>query len=86
MRTLEGGFLFGRASDVGGNIEGIHDQSGSAAGLLIDAAKTIRAEILDTLDRDVPAFHEFHRTRQRRVLSDNDSAKPASKFTLPRSD
>ena len=51
VRTLSGGFLFGRASDVGGNIEGIHDQRGSPAGLLIDEAKTIRDEILDTLSR-----------------------------------
>jgi hypothetical protein len=51
VRTRDGGFLFGRASDIGGNIEGIHDQRGSPAGLLIDEAKTIRDEILDTLSR-----------------------------------
>ena len=51
VQTASGGFLFGRASDVGGNIEGIHDQRESPAGLLIDEAKTIRDEILDTLSR-----------------------------------
>jgi len=50
VRTGADGFLFGRASDVSGNIEGMHDQVGSPAALLIDEAKTIRNEILDTLD------------------------------------
>jgi hypothetical protein len=59
VRTPEGGFLFGRASDVSGNIEGIHDQVGSPAGLLIDEAKTIKAEILDTLERCVTTFRLF---------------------------
>jgi len=30
VRTTSGGFLFGRASDVGGHVEGIHDPAGSA--------------------------------------------------------
>ena len=51
MRSSAGGFLFGRASDVGGYIEGIHNQVGSPAGLLIDEAKTLKADILDTLER-----------------------------------
>jgi len=51
VRTRVGGFLFGRASDVSGYIEGIHDQYGSPAGLLIDEAKSIRDEVLDTLSR-----------------------------------
>jgi hypothetical protein len=46
--TPSGGFLYGRASDVAGFVEGIHDQHGSPAGLLIDEAKSIRDEILDT--------------------------------------
>ena len=49
VRTPAGGFLFGRASDVSGYIEGIHDQYGSPAGLLVDEAKSIRDEVLDTL-------------------------------------
>jgi hypothetical protein len=59
LRTREGGFLFGRASDVGGHIEGIHDQAGSPAGLLIDEAKTIRTEIFDTLERCHVTFRLF---------------------------
>ena len=31
LRNREGGFLFGRATDTGGNIEGIHDQPDSPA-------------------------------------------------------
>jgi phage terminase large subunit len=59
VRTPLGGFLFDRASDVSGNIEGIHDQVGSLAALLIDVAKTIRSEILDTLERCVTTFRLF---------------------------
>jgi phage terminase large subunit len=51
VRTPEGGFLFGRSSDVSGHIEGIHDQYNSPAGLLIDEAKSIPDQILDTLAR-----------------------------------
>jgi hypothetical protein len=36
VRNRDGGFLFGRSSDVGGFVEGIHDQHDSRAGLLID--------------------------------------------------
>ena len=32
LRTPSGGFLYGRASDVAGFVEGIHDQHGSPAG------------------------------------------------------
>jgi hypothetical protein len=39
--TPSGGFLYGRASDVAGFVEGIHDQHGSPAGLLIDEAKSL---------------------------------------------
>ena len=45
-RTPQGGFLFGRATDTGGNIEGLHDQTSSPAAILVDEAKSIRAEIL----------------------------------------
>ena len=50
-RTLQGGFVFGRSSDVSGHIEGIHDQYNSPAGLLIDEVKSIPDQILDTLSR-----------------------------------
>jgi phage terminase large subunit len=59
VRTPENGFLYGRASDVSGHIEGVHDQVGSPAGLLIDEAKTIKSEIIDTLDRCVTTFRLF---------------------------
>ena len=71
LRTPRGGFLFGRATDTGGNIEGLHDQPDSPAGLLVDECKSIRADVLDALSRchttsrlfmssTGPAFGEFH--------------------------
>src|SRR6266481_7840523 len=71
LRTPSGGFLFGRATDTGGNIEGLHDQPDSPAGLLVDECKSIRADVLDALSRchttfrlfmssTGPAFGEFH--------------------------
>jgi phage terminase large subunit len=59
VRTPAGGFVFGRSSDVAGFVEGIHDQHGSPAGLLIDEAKSIRDEILDTLSRCHTTFRLF---------------------------
>jgi hypothetical protein len=59
IRNTSGGFCFGRASDTPGNVEGIHDQHRSPAGLLIDEAKTIRDDILDTLSRCHTAFRLF---------------------------
>jgi hypothetical protein len=59
VRTPAGGFVFGRSSDVAGYIEGIHDQHGSPAGLLIDEAKSIRDDILDTLERCHTTFRLF---------------------------
>jgi phage terminase large subunit len=59
VRTPSGAFLFGRSSDVAGNIEGIHDQFESPAGLLVDEAKSIRPEVLDALDRCHTTFRLF---------------------------
>ena len=59
VRTATGGFLFGRSSDVAGFVEGVHDQHGSPAGLLIDEAKSIRDDILDTLERCHTTFRLF---------------------------
>jgi hypothetical protein len=50
VRTPSGGFMF---------VEGIHDQHGSPAGLLIDEAKSIRDEILDTFERCHVTFRLF---------------------------
>jgi hypothetical protein len=36
LRNPFGGFLFGRPTATGGNIEGIHDQVDSPASLLVD--------------------------------------------------
>src|SRR5258708_6002838 len=57
VRNPHGGFLFGRATDTSGNIEGLHDQPDSPAAILVDEAKSIRDEILDALER----FHTSHR-------------------------
>jgi hypothetical protein len=59
VRTPAGGFMFGRSSDVAGFVEGVHDQHGSPAGLLIDEAKSIRDDILDTLERCHTTFRLF---------------------------
>jgi hypothetical protein len=59
LRTPHGGFLFGRATDAGGNIEGLHDQPDSPAGLLVDEAKSIRPEVLDALERCHTSFRLF---------------------------
>jgi hypothetical protein len=59
LRTPAGGFMFGRATDTGGNIEGLHDQPDSPAGLLVDEAKSIRPEVLDALSRCHTTFRLF---------------------------
>ena len=59
MRTPAGGFLFGRATDTGANIEGIHDQHDSPAALLIDEAKTVGYDVLDTFERCHTSFRLF---------------------------
>jgi hypothetical protein len=51
VRNPQGGFLFGRSSDTGGHVEGLHDQPGSPAALLVDEAKSIDEEVLDALSR-----------------------------------
>ena len=59
VRTPDGGFLFGRATDTGANIEGIHDQHESPAALLIDEAKTVGDDVLDTFERCHTSFRLF---------------------------
>ena len=59
VRTPAGGFLFGRATDTGANIEGIHDQHESPAALLIDEAKTVGDDVLDTFERCHTSFRLF---------------------------
>jgi hypothetical protein len=59
LRSPNGGFLFGRATDVSGNIEGIHDQFESPAALLVDEAKSIRDDVLQTLERCSTTYRLF---------------------------
>jgi len=59
LRNNSGGFLFGRATDTGGNIEGIHDQFESKAGLLVDECKSIHPDVLDTFERCSTSFRLF---------------------------
>jgi hypothetical protein len=59
VRNPHGGFLFGRATDTGGNIEGLHEQPDSPAGLLVDEGKSIRPEVLDALSRRHTTFRLF---------------------------
>jgi hypothetical protein len=59
LRNRDGGFLFGRATDTGGNIEGIHDQPDSPAALLCDEVKTIADDVLEALERCSTRFRLF---------------------------
>ena len=43
--------MFGRATDAGGHIEGLHNQPDSPGSLLVDECKTIHDSVLDALDR-----------------------------------
>jgi hypothetical protein len=52
-------FLFGRATDASGNIEGLHDQPESPAAILVDEAKSIRDEVLDALERCHTSYRLF---------------------------
>jgi phage terminase large subunit len=59
VRNRDGGFLFGRATDTSGNIEGLHDQPDSPAALLVDEAKSIDDSVLDALERCHTSFRLF---------------------------
>jgi hypothetical protein len=59
VRNREGGFLFGRATDTGGNIEGIHDQADSPAALLVDECKSIHDDVLEALERCSTSYRLF---------------------------
>src|SRR6266478_2401996 len=59
VKNTSGGFLFGRATDTSGNIEGLHDQPESPAAILVDEAKSIRDEILDALERCSTSYRLF---------------------------
>jgi hypothetical protein len=69
VRNPHGGFLFGRATDTSGNIEGLHDQPGSPAAILVDEAKSIRDEVLDALERCHTSYPLF--------MSSTGAASPA---------
>jgi hypothetical protein len=60
LRNRDGGFLFGRATDSGGNIEGIHDQlPDSPAALLIDEVKSVADDVLEALERCSTRYRLF---------------------------
>jgi phage terminase large subunit len=59
VRNPHSGFLFGRATDTSGNIEGLHDQPDSPAAILVDEAKSIRDEVLDALERCHTSYRLF---------------------------
>jgi hypothetical protein len=59
VRNPHGGFLFGRATDTSGNIEGLHDQPESPAAILVDEAKSIHDEVLDALERCHTSYRLF---------------------------
>jgi phage terminase large subunit len=51
VRNTSSGILWGRSTDSGGRIEGLHDEVDSPASLLVDEAKSILPEIADALER-----------------------------------
>jgi hypothetical protein len=59
VHSPKGAFMFGRSTDAGGNIEGLHDQPDSPASLLVDEAKTISDDVLDALSRCHTKFRLF---------------------------
>jgi hypothetical protein len=59
VRNPHGGFMFGRATDTGGHIEGIHDQVDSPAALLVDEVKSVADDVLDALSRCHTSFRLF---------------------------
>jgi hypothetical protein len=59
VRNSHDGFLFGRATDTGGHIEGVHDHADSPASLLVDEAKSISDNVLDALSRCHTRFRLF---------------------------
>ena len=59
VRNPHGGFLFGRATDTSGNIEGLHDQPESPAAIPVDEAKSIHDEVLDALERCHTSYRLF---------------------------
>jgi hypothetical protein len=59
VRTPASGFLFGRSTDVAGHIEGIHNRFESPAALLIDQAKTVVDDVLDTFSRCHTSYRLF---------------------------
>ena len=59
VHSPKGAFMFGRSTDAGGNIEGLHDQPDSPASLLVDEAKSIRDEVLDALSRCHTSYRLF---------------------------
>jgi hypothetical protein len=59
IRHPDGGIIFGRSTGEGGRIEGIHDEPGSPACLLVDEAKTIADDVMDALSRCTTTFRLF---------------------------
>lgn len=59
IRHPDGGLIFGRSTGEGGRIEGIHDEPGSPACLLVDEAKTIADDVMDALSRCTTTFRLF---------------------------
>jgi hypothetical protein len=59
VRNREGGFLFGRATDTSGFVEGLHDAPGSPAALLVDEAKSVDDNVLDALERCSTSYRLF---------------------------
>jgi phage terminase large subunit len=51
VRSPEGGFIMGRATDSGSTVEGLHSKPGAPAALLVDEAKSIPEDVHNALER-----------------------------------
>jgi hypothetical protein len=59
VHALKGAFMFGRSTDAGGFVQGLHDQPDSPAALLVDEAKSTQESVLDALARCHTTFRLF---------------------------
>jgi phage terminase large subunit len=59
IRSSAGGYITGRASDVGGNVEGYHCRADSPVGILVDEGKSVDEEIFEALSRCTATYRLY---------------------------
>jgi hypothetical protein len=79
VSSPQGGCIFGRAVKESGHIEGQHDEPDSPASILVDEAKTVDPNVLETFERCTTSFRLFMSSTGQasggfyRLMSANDS-------------